>query len=323
MVVNTIFPKISVVIPLYNKGAFIRRALNSVFTQTFEDYEVIVVDDGSTDDGPNIVASFDAIRLRVIRQENSGPGATRNRGINNALGEYIAFLDADDEWLPDYLEKSYRILEGNQSCDICISAWYQDYAKGDRLYIRHNILDVYQSVGIVIDEGPLHVSEIHNTKTLLFMWWTGTVFVRKRVFLNKYRFYDTSRHTYGEDHYLWIQLAFNHTFYRNNEPLAWYHNEASDLSLGGYAISPLEAFMLWPEMVVANTAEERRKRVRTWLASYALASAHIRLGVGQYDNAVLLLRKFPDMILPAPIKSSLLLLKIALYRIGLYKPCHT
>lgn len=97
-------PAVSVVIPLYNKGPYIARALNSVLAQTFQDFEVIVVDDGSTDNGAEIVRKFTDPRIKLIQQENQGVSAARNRGIEASLAELIAFLDADDEWLPGFLK---------------------------------------------------------------------------------------------------------------------------------------------------------------------------------------------------------------------------
>ena len=102
-------PAISVVVPLYNKGPYIARALNSVFIQTFQDFEVIVVDDGSTDGGAEVVREFDDSRIQLIQQENQGVSAARNRGIEVAGAELVAFLDADDEWLPKHLEILLRL----------------------------------------------------------------------------------------------------------------------------------------------------------------------------------------------------------------------
>jgi len=95
--------KVSIVIPLYNKAPYVRRALDSIAVQTFADFEAIIVDDGSTDMGAAVVANYSDPRFRLIRQENAGPGAARNAGIAQAQGEFIAFLDSDDEWLPNYL----------------------------------------------------------------------------------------------------------------------------------------------------------------------------------------------------------------------------
>lgn len=104
-------PAVSVVIPLYNKSPYIARALNSVLAQTFQDFEVIVVDDGSTDDGAAVVRGFDDPRIRLIQQENRGVSAARNRGIEAARAELVAFLDADDEWLPGHLEVLLRLRD--------------------------------------------------------------------------------------------------------------------------------------------------------------------------------------------------------------------
>ena len=90
-------PLISVVIPLYNKEPIIGQSLQSVLSQSFEDFEVIVVDDGSTDGGVAVVESFSDERIHLIRQENGGPSKARNTGVKNAKGEWILFLDADDE----------------------------------------------------------------------------------------------------------------------------------------------------------------------------------------------------------------------------------
>jgi glycosyltransferase involved in cell wall biosynthesis len=94
---------ISVIIPAFNYARYLREAIDSVFAQTYPALEVIVVDDGSTDDTPAVLAAY-GDRIRAIRQQNHGVSAARNTGINAARGEYIAFLDADDVWRPAKLE---------------------------------------------------------------------------------------------------------------------------------------------------------------------------------------------------------------------------
>ncbi|HDR8111751.1 glycosyltransferase family 2 protein [Bacillus thuringiensis] len=95
---------ISIVIPLYNKEHYIKRAIKSIIGQTFQNYEIIVIDDGSEDNSCNMVRSFQDSRIQLIQQKHSGVAAARNRGIESARADIIAFLDADDEWQPTFLE---------------------------------------------------------------------------------------------------------------------------------------------------------------------------------------------------------------------------
>ena len=104
-------PKISVVIPLYNKGPYIERALRSVQSQTIQEFEIVVVDDGSTDRGADVVEGFEDPRIRLIQQTNMGAVLARNRGIREAEADFIAFLDADDEWKPRFLETLIRLFD--------------------------------------------------------------------------------------------------------------------------------------------------------------------------------------------------------------------
>ncbi|HEY2345032.1 MAG TPA: glycosyltransferase family A protein [Xanthomonadaceae bacterium] len=97
-------PQVSVVVPLYNKAAWVTRCLGSVLRQSWRDFEILVVDDGSTDASVGLVEAFDDPRIGLIRKQNGGAASARNRGMRSASGEYIAFIDADDEWNPDHLQ---------------------------------------------------------------------------------------------------------------------------------------------------------------------------------------------------------------------------
>jgi glycosyltransferase involved in cell wall biosynthesis len=108
-------PKVSVIIPVCNGAATIGRALASVFAQTYTDYEVLVVNDGSTDDTGAVLSRY-GDRIRVIAQPNRGPSAARNAGVRASSAEYIAFLDGDDEWMPEKLARCVSVLDAEPDC---------------------------------------------------------------------------------------------------------------------------------------------------------------------------------------------------------------
>lgn len=112
-------PRVSVIIPTYNRGSYLRESLESVLTQTFRDFEVIVVDDGSTDGTGTVIQPY-LDRVRYIRQENKGAAVARNVGIRNARGAYVAFMDSDDLSQPNHLEVLYHFLDANPDCAMVI-----------------------------------------------------------------------------------------------------------------------------------------------------------------------------------------------------------
>ena len=109
---------ISVVIPLYNKEHQIAETLRSVLEQTFQDFEVVIVDDGSTDKSSEEALKIRDPRIRFVRQENAGVSAARNRGIEEARFDLIAFLDADDRWKPEYLQTQYDLFQKYPQCGV-------------------------------------------------------------------------------------------------------------------------------------------------------------------------------------------------------------
>ena len=108
-------PFFSVVIPVYNRAHILGRALESVLAQSFGDFEVVVVDDGSTDNPSTVVDSLWDDRIRYLRQDNRGGGAARNLGIDAAHGRFVAFLDSDDEFLPGHLAALKALLDGTDN----------------------------------------------------------------------------------------------------------------------------------------------------------------------------------------------------------------
>lgn len=120
---------ISLVIPVYNGASALTRALNSVFAQTVAPAEIIVVDDGSTDGSAAIAQGF-GDRVRVISQANAGVSAARNRGVAEGRSELVAFLDADDEWMPSFLETIRRMVAAYHDCGMYCTAYARHFANG-------------------------------------------------------------------------------------------------------------------------------------------------------------------------------------------------
>ena len=121
---------VTVVMPLYNKETDVSHAVQSVLSQTFADFELIVVNDGSTDQGPEIVRAVEDRRIRVFDRDNAGVSAARNRGIEEARANLIAFIDADDEWMPRFLETVVHLQRHYPGCDVFATNYIRRNSKG-------------------------------------------------------------------------------------------------------------------------------------------------------------------------------------------------
>src|SRR6476661_1585017 len=119
--------QVTVILPLYNKAKLVSRALDSIANQTYTDWEAIVVDDGSTDDSAQIAAKYVGKKFRLIQQKNAGPGAARNRGLKETNTEFVAFLDGDDSWLPEYLEHGMAIHKASDSALAAVTSGYFEF----------------------------------------------------------------------------------------------------------------------------------------------------------------------------------------------------
>jgi glycosyltransferase involved in cell wall biosynthesis len=185
-------PDVSVVIPTYNRSASLRRALGSVYAQTLSPDEVIVVDDGSTDDTPAWVES-DYSGVKYLRQPHSGVSAARNRGIAAATGEWIAFLDSDDEWQPEKLERQMAALSEEPEYHLCHT---------NEVWIRR---------GRRVNEGKRHEKSggwIFQRCLQLCVVSPSAVVVR-RALLEKLGGFDES-FPVCEDYDLWLRLCSRH-----------------------------------------------------------------------------------------------------------------
>ena len=189
-------PSISVVIPLFNKQQYVSAAIDSVLSQTFQDFEIVVVNDGSTDDGPEVVRQKRDGRIRLIDQDNGGVSSARNRGIQAALSDVIAFLDADDEWRPEFLSIVMDLRARYPEAGAYATAYR--ISKGKGLY-RDVVASAFARTGragLIEDYfGSAH-------KTLIS---SSSVAVLRKVFdrLDGFR----EGYTMGEDMDMWFRIA--------------------------------------------------------------------------------------------------------------------
>ena len=288
--------KVSVIIPLYNKSPYIRRTLDSVFAQTYQDYEIIVVDDGSTDDGPAQVMKYTDSRLRLIRQTNAGPGAARNRGATASHAEYLAFLDADDEWLPGYLQKVMDTRKQHPECEVISSNWIADFSKNTDGLRNVNLGEYLESTFGVRYSGPWKMTESVSTNELLCVtsrFCTSTTSCTKNIFEKYHGFGEDGK--YGEDWFLWLKFIFGSEIYFIVEPLALFHDEASGLWLGGAQNQVLELYFYRHKEVESSCPDELKKQLNKWYVLRALQSAHNRLSFGKVDDVYYLLNNFQLM----------------------------
>lgn len=190
-------PELSVIIPVYNKADYICRALRSVLNQTYQDFEVVVVDDGSTDNSVSKVSSIEDNRIRLIRQENHGVSAARNTGIAGAKGNWIAFLDADDEWHPKKIERQMYYLE--KYPDVCwASCGFSRSSKPDFEKNVEKFDPAWFQAECLLKDGLVPLSQGRH-------FWTGTVLVHRKVFETVQPF-NTSLRT-GEDIDFFFRMA--------------------------------------------------------------------------------------------------------------------
>jgi len=207
---------ISIVIPLYNKERHIAWAIQSVLGQTYGDFELIVVDDGSKDEGAKVVESFTDPRVRLIHQENAGASAARNRGITEARAELIAFLDADDEWMPEHLETILRLVKNYPECGAYATAYEVVITQHRRRTPEFKDIPKSPWEGIIPNYfrsalGPLPV-------------WTSAVAVWRRTF-NQVGFFPVGVRR-GEDLDMWCRIALKYRIAFSNYVTAVYFQDA-------------------------------------------------------------------------------------------------
>lgn len=277
---------VSVIVPLFNKAPYVRRAIDSIVRQSYRDLEVIVVDDGSTDGGREIVESLRVPALRLIAQENAGPGAARNAGVAVAKGSLLAFLDADDEWFPTFLERSVSLLAEDPSAASVTSAWVRDPPGTSTVpnWSRRGL----SSRTYRLDEQTDPALAV--TLLALTSWACSTVMRADAV--RKYGGFYERGCTYGEDAFLTLKMLLREPAIVNLEALATYHVDASALNRGAVSLRGVEAFLADPAELYAVCPPELKGLLSDVLAARALKTACVLTYWGRWAEGRRLMRTF-------------------------------
>jgi len=257
---------VSAIIPTFNSSAFISEAIESVRAQTCSVAEILVIDDGSTDATREIVAGYPDIKL--IRQNHLGPAAARNTGIRQARSEYIAFLDSDDLWLAEKIERQLSALAGNPSAGFSfatLSSFYMsDAAKiPGELYLPHELRSWFDAH--TCREGAAF-GDVYPLLLRANCMQTSSVVVRRDAVIEVGMFDESLVH--GEDHDLWLRLARRWPAVYIVDPIAKYRIHS--LALSGSDCKRQELFY-------RSTIEILSKHARSFPsfeAFKALASSH-------------------------------------------------
>ncbi len=212
-------PAVSVVIPIYNKGPHIARTIQSVLNQTEQSFEIIVVDGQSIDEGPKIVKSFKDQRIFFFEQEGSGVSSARNEGVCHSQSDFIAFLDADDEWMPDHLETLLRLRKAYPEAGAYTTAYLVKYPNS-----RVKMANFH-----AIPEKPwegLLPSYFRSAAFGASPVWTSVVGISKRILTEMGGF--STDAWWGEDTDLWGRIALKYPIAFSWDGVGIYHTEASN-----------------------------------------------------------------------------------------------
>lgn len=212
-------PYFSIIIPLYNKETHIKSTIQSVLDQTFQDFEVIVVNDGSRDGSKSVLASFSDDKIYYYEQENQGVSASRNLAISKAKSNYIALLDADDLWEPTYLETIYQLIQSFPE--------HYVFATSVLIETPNDVIPSIYSIDNLKD-NDVCVLDYFESSTINSLLTSSSVVLHKSVF-EKIGIYNTSIKN-GEDTDLWIRIGIHYQIVFKNQALVTYRFQEQSLS---------------------------------------------------------------------------------------------
>jgi glycosyltransferase involved in cell wall biosynthesis len=264
-------PTVSVVIAAFNAERTLAETLESIAAQTFRDIEVIVVDDGSTDRTAGIAAGFP--QVICLRQPNRGPAAARNRGIAVARGRYVAFVDADDLWMPEKLERQVRYLDAHPEAGMVYSdAEVFDAASGKTLCR-------------VSDKCRLYEGDVLERLFLKCFIPSPTPMVRRKVFEAVGSFDESRELEMAEDWAMWLRIAARWRVSVVREPLAKYRIHCASITHSSNADALYESKRKVVEQAVARNPERLEGMKSRVLAGIAVSAGLRHLKQGSKQDA--------------------------------------
>ena len=230
--------RFSVIIPLYNKAPYVAKAIRSVLEQSFADYELIVVDDGSVDDSGAIALQLLEGRenARLIHQENAGVAVARNNGVEASQGDYLCFLDADDWWETTFLEEMSKLIESFPEAGI----YGVNYTIVNEAKHKTRVAKI--GVGEGFEKGYINYCQAYS-KTLYMPLTSISVAVPRKVFNEMQGFPKGIK--LGEDFLLWIHIAIKHKVAFLNKPLAFYNQDVEVANRGTNHLYEPEEHFVW------------------------------------------------------------------------------
>lgn len=228
-------PLFSVIIPLYNKAPYVRKTVESVLRQTFDDYELVIIDNGSNDGSSEIVASFTDPRIRIVRlEENVGVSNARNKGVSLSSSPYITFLDADDWWEPTFLEEMSGLIKRHPDAGIYGTGYY--IVKNS----KKRLAPIGVDEGFV--EGEINYCAVY-AKTLCMPLTSITAAMPRSIFDEMGGF--KSHLKLGEDFDLWVRIALRHKVVFLNKALSNYNQDVDVTYRGTHHLRDPKEHMLW------------------------------------------------------------------------------
>lgn len=230
--------RFSVIIPLYNKAPYAAKAITSVLAQTYTDYELVVVDDGSSDNSAEIAAqAIDGhCNCRLIRQENAGVSMARNNGVAVSHGDYLCFLDADDWWEPTFLDEMARLIQEFPDAGI----YGTNYTIVNETKHKTRVAKIGVADGF--EKGFINYCQAYS-KTMYMPLTSITVSIPRRIFDEMGGFPRGVR--LGEDFILWVHIALKYKVAFLNIPLAYYNQDVDTANRGVGKLHNTQEHMLW------------------------------------------------------------------------------